>query len=164
MKYKQMVTRRNFLKQGSLITAGLAVNKLGSATAMSAESYRRVEGANRKINLACVGIGFRGGEIIKEFDKTGLANIVALCDVDMGAEHTREIMGKFPKARQFKDFREMFDKMGNEIEAVTVGVPDHAHFPICMMAMALGKHVYVKKPMSRTFLESELMIQAAKKI
>lgn len=158
-----MVTRRNFLKKAGVAGAGLALGSIGTMSALSAESFRRVNGANKKVNLACVGIGYRGGDIIKEFEKTGLANVVALCDVDMGAKHTQEIMGKFPNAKRFKNFREMFDKMGNEIEAVSVGTPDHSHFPICMMAMALGKHVYVEKPMSRTFYEAELMMQAAKK-
>jgi len=158
-----MVTRRNFLKKAGIATAGLAISSIGTVSALSAESLKRVNGANKKVNLACIGIGYRGGDIIKEFEKTGLANIVALCDVDMGAKHTQEIMGKFPKAKQFKDFREMFDKMGNEIEAVSVGTPDHSHFPICMMAMAYGKHIYVEKPMGRTFYEAELMMQAAKK-
>ncbi len=158
-----MVTRRNFLKKAGVAGAGLALGSIGSMSALSAESFRRVNGANRKVNLACVGIGYRGEDIIKEFEKTGLANVVALCDVDMGAKHTQEIMGKFPKAKRFKNFREMFDKMGNEIEAVSVGTPDHSHFPICMMAMALGKHVYVKKPMRRTFYEAGLMMLAAKK-
>jgi len=158
-----MVTRRNFLKRAGLAASALAMGNISSLNAMSRESYSRIIGANGKVNLACVGIGYRGGDIIKEFEKTGLANIVALCDVDMGAKHTQEIMNKFPKAKRFKDFREMFDKMGNEIEAVSVGTPDHAHFPICMMALALGKHVYVEKPMSRTFYEAELMMQAARK-
>jgi len=57
----------------------------------------------------------------------------------------------------------MFDKMGGDIDAVSVGTPDHSHFPICMMAMALGKHVYVEKPMARTFYEAELMMRAAQK-
>lgn len=158
-----MVTRRNFVKTALGATAGLTLGSIGAAGALSAASARRVYGANRKINLACVGIGFRGGDIIKELEKTGMANVVALCDVDMGAKHTQAIMGKYPNAKRFKDFREMFDKMGAEIEAVSVGTPDHAHFPICMMAMALGKHVYVEKPMARTFYEAELMMQAAKK-
>lgn len=158
-----MVTRRNFLKKAGVATAGLAFSGVGGTGALRAGSWSRVKGAGRKVNLACVGIGYRGADIIKELDKTGLANIVALCDVDMGAKHTQEITGKFPKAKRFKDFREMFDKMGNEIEAVSVGIPDHAHFPVCMMALALGKHVYVEKPMARTFLEAELMMQAAGK-
>jgi len=116
-----------------------------------------------KVNLACIGIGHRGGQIINELHKTGLANIVALCDVDMGGEHTLKMMKKFPDVPRFHDFRTMFDKMGNKIDAVTVGTPDFSHFPITMLAMSLGKHVYVEKPMARTFNEIELMMAGAKK-
>jgi len=69
----------------------------------------------------------------------------------------------FPAAKRFQDFRLMFDKMANEIDAVSVGVPDFSHFPITMMAIALGKHVYVEKPLARTFNEVELMMKAAAK-
>src|SRR5690554_5771725 len=105
-----MVTRRRFMKTALGATAGLTLGSIGAASAFSAKSAKRVYGANRKVNLACVGVGYRGAEIIKAFEKTGMANVVALCDVDMGAKHTQEIMAMFPNARRFKDFREMFDK------------------------------------------------------
>ncbi|MFB0908183.1 MAG: Gfo/Idh/MocA family oxidoreductase, partial [Spirosomataceae bacterium] len=95
--------------------------------------------------------------------KTGLANIVAFCDVDMGAPHTLEILKQFPNVPRFQDFREMFDKMGSQVDAVSVGTPDFSHFPITMLAMSLGKHVYVEKPMARTFQEVEMMMAGAKK-
>jgi predicted dehydrogenase len=158
-----MVTRREFLRTGGLATAGLALGGLNAVGAATAASQKRVNGANRKVNLACVGIGNRGAEIMADFERTGLANIVALCDVDMGAPHTQKMMAQYPNAKRFTDFREMFDKMGNQIEAVTAAVPDFAHFPVAMMAMSLGKHIYVEKPMARTFYEAELMMQAAKK-
>lgn len=158
-----MANRRSFLKDVGFATTGLAISQFGGINLASAAGYGRIVGANNKINLACAGIGYRGADIIKSLDRTGLVNIVALCDVDMGAKHTQEIMAKYPNAKQFKDFRKMFDSMANEIEAICVGTPDHAHFPICMMAMAMGKHVYVEKPMGRTFDECELMMQAAKK-
>ncbi|WP_246858873.1 Gfo/Idh/MocA family oxidoreductase [Chitinophaga sp. XS-30] len=120
-------------------------------------------GPNERVNLACIGIGNRGGEIIRDLYKTGLCNIVALCDVDMGAPHTEKILKQFPDVPRFQDFRQMFDKMGNQIDAVSVGVPDFSHFPITMMAIGLGKHVYVEKPMARTFNEVELMMKAAAK-
>jgi predicted dehydrogenase len=139
-----MTTRRNFLKTATLASAGLAVGL--RANAGNAGSNINAGG---KVNLACIGIGNRGEQIIDDFDKTGLANVVALCDVDLGAEHTQKMLVKFPKAKQFKDFRQLFDKMGNEIEAVCIAVPDHAHFPISMLAVSLGKHVYVEKPMAQ---------------
>lgn len=156
-----MTTRRQFLKSAALASAGLAFQGVYSKT--NAASYSRIVHANRKVNLAHIGVGNRGWEIINDFDKTGLANVVALCDVDMGAEHTQKAIAKFPNAKRFKDFREMFDKMGNEIEAVAIATPDFAHFPAVMMAIKEGKHVFVEKPMARTFNEVELMIQAAKK-
>lgn len=118
---------------------------------------------NERVNLAGIGIGYRGGEIIKELYKTGLCNIVALCDVDMGAKQTQELIAMFPDAPRYQDFRKMFDEMGDQIDAVTVGTPDFAHFAITMTAIDLGKHVYVEKPMARTFWEVELMMQKAQK-
>ena len=153
------MNRRNFVKAGALgAVAGISVipsRVLGKPLGHVAPSD--------KVNLACIGIGNRGGEITRALHATGLANIVALCDVDMGAPQTLEVLKLLPNVPRFQDFREMFDKMGNKIEAVSVGVPDFAHFPITMLAMSLGKHVYVEKPMARTFKEVELMMAGAKK-
>ncbi|WP_020529682.1 Gfo/Idh/MocA family oxidoreductase [Flexithrix dorotheae] len=153
--------RRHFIKTGSsALTAAAGLSIIPSG--VLGKKFGTVAPSD-KVNLACCGIGFRGGQIIKQLHETGLANIVALCDVDMGAPHTQEVIDMFPDAPQFQDFRKMFDKMGDKIEAVSVGTPDFSHFPITMLAMSLGKHVYVEKPMARTFKEVELMMEGAKK-
>ena len=145
--------RRSFLK-GAMV-----------AGAASVFAPRLLMGAPTpgKINLACVGIGNRGADDVKAFAATGMVNIVALCDTDMGAPHTRAILKMYPNVPRFQDFRQMFDKMGNQIEAVSVGIPDFSHFPVAMLAMSLGKHVYCEKPMGHSFREIELMMQAEKK-
>ena len=150
------LSRRSFVKQ-SVIAAG--------AVMLSNSTFGKINlaAANERVNLACVGLGNRAAEIIKELYKTGLCNIVALCDVDLGAKHTHEILEMFPDAPKFKDFRVMFDKMGSQIDAVSIGTPDFSHFAITMLALDLGKHVYVEKPMARTFLEVELMTNKARK-
>jgi hypothetical protein len=157
-------SRRLFLKQALALSAVTVIPTIFtekvSGRVLSASNPAI---AGERVNLACCGIGNRGGEDIMSFYDTGLANIVALCDVDMGAPHTLKVLEKFPDVPRFQDFRKMFDKMGSQIEAVSVGVPDHSHFPICMMAMALGKHVYSEKPLARTFHEIELLMKAAKK-
>ena len=95
---------------------------------------------NEKVNLACVGIGNRGADVVKAMAETGQVNIVALCDTQLGAKHTQEILKLFPDATLFSDFRTMFDKMGSQFDAVTVATPDHSHFPVAMLAMSQGKH------------------------
>ena len=153
--------RRNFIKSSSSAFATAAGFSIIPSTVLG--KAKGSVAPSDKVNLACCGIGHRGGSITKSLHQTGLANIVALCDVDMGAEHTQEVINLFPDVPRFQDFREMFDKMGDKIEAVSVGTPDFSHFPITMLAMSQGKHVYVEKPMARTFNEVELMMACAKK-
>ncbi|MES2476029.1 MAG: Gfo/Idh/MocA family oxidoreductase [Verrucomicrobiota bacterium] len=146
--------RRNFIK-GAL--------GAGAFTAAASTHLFAAPSKSEKVNLACCGIGNRGAEGIMEHHKTGLANIVAFCDTDMGAPHTQAILKKFPDVPRFQDFREMLEKIGDQIDAVTIGVPDFSHFPIAMLAMSMGKHVYVEKPMALTFQECQLMMDAEKK-
>jgi len=156
-------SRRSFLKSAAALTAAVSLPTLLTHSATGANLAPKPVSASDKVNLACCGIGNQGGSDVKSFYKTGLCNIVALCDVDMGAPHTLEILKMFPDVPRFQDFRVMMDKMGSQIDAVTAGVPDFAHFPIVMLAMSLGKHVFTEKPMGRTFKEVELMIKASKK-
>ena len=154
-----MATRRDFLKTASLFSAGLAFN---GADLLAKSNYVHQSHFD-KVKIAYVGIGNRGEQDIDEFAKTGMVEVVALCDVDMGNKQTEKVMNMYPQAKRFKDFREMFEKAGNDFEAVCIATPEHSHFPIAMLALSEGKHVYVEKPMSRTFLEAELMMQLASK-
>ncbi|NGF55117.1 Gfo/Idh/MocA family oxidoreductase [Parapedobacter sp. SGR-10] len=150
------LSRRSFISRAAMAGGGVMLSNslLGKIPFAS---------ANERVNLACVGVGNRAGAIIEDLYKTGLCNIVALCDVDMEAPHTQKILKMFPDVPRFTDFRVMFDKMANQIDAVSIGTPDFAHFAITMTALDLGKHVYVEKPMAQTFWEVELMMQKAKK-
>jgi hypothetical protein len=144
--------RRSFLK-GVLAT--------GALTTLSPNLLFAKPGA--KVRLACIGIGNRGAEVVRELHKTGLAEIVALCDTDMGAKHTEAVLKMFPSVPRFQDFRKMFDKLGKDIDAVSIATPDFSHFPIAMLAMSLGKHIYVEKPMGHSFRQMELMMAAEQK-
>ena len=137
----------------------------GSSSLFAAEQQDKKERFARlgKVNIAWVGMANRGREVMREFERTGLANIVAMCDVDPKSKGSQESIKAHPEAKVYTDFRKMFDEMGNKFEAVVVETPDFSHFPCVMLALNQGKHVYVEKPMGRTFLECELMIAAAKR-
>lgn len=162
-----MITRRNFLRTAGAATAAFAVGNTLNACKNAVNAGKSVAAATvtpgTKVNVALVGVGHRGNENAKCIEATGLANVVALCDVNMGAPHTLEVMGMYPGARQFKDFRKMFDEMGKSIEAVFISTPDFSHFPIAMRAIKEGIHVYCEKPLCRTFHENALLIEAAKR-
>ena len=113
--------------------------KLAAASSVFSLIPGRVMGANEKVNIAYIGCGGQGGGDAKTIQGTKLVNVVALCDTALGSGHTSGIEKMCPGAAKFKDFRKMFDKMEKEIDCCTVAVPDHAHFPISMLAMSLGK-------------------------
>src|SRR5207245_8424353 len=61
-------------------------------------------------------------------------------------------------------YRKMLDEMGKEIDAVTVGTPDHSHAPASVMAMKMKKHVYTQKPLTHTVFEARRMREIAKEM
>lgn len=153
------VDRRTFLK--GVAAAGSFI-ALPHGVFGAAERKIRVS-PNEKVNLACIGVGNRGGDILKALNDTGMVNIVALCDTQIGAPHTLASLRSAPQAQVYQDFRKMFDRMGKDFDAVSVGTPDHSHFPITMLAMSQGKHVYVEKPLAHSFHQIELMMAGEKR-
>ena len=162
----EKISRSDFLKKSGLAAAGVMMGGMaGGSKLFAAEQQDKKERFARlgKVNIAWVGMANRGREVMREFERTGLANIVAMCDVDPKSKGSQESIKAHPDAKVYTDFRKMFDEMGNKFEAVVVETPDFSHFPCVMLALNQGKHVYVEKPMGRTFLECELMIAAAKR-
>ncbi len=116
-----------------------------------------------KVRLACVGIGNQAWGDITMFERTGLAQITALCDTDLDGRQCVKALKKYPKLPRFTDFRKMLDTMDGKIDAVAVMTPDFAHFPALMDAMRRGLAVFTEKPLAHTFEECELLMQAEKK-
>jgi len=146
-----MIHRRKFLAASALSFTIVPRHVLGGK-GQTAPSER--------VNIGGIGAGGQGGGDIGAVAANG-ANIVALCDVDERV--AAGTFKRFPKARRYKDFRVMLEKESKNIDAVTVGTPDHIHAPATMMAMRLGKHVYCEKPLTHTIYEARQLTLAAKK-
>ena len=154
------VTRRQFLSASLGTAAALSVWPAGSR-AQGALRPPAFAPADRPLRLAFVGIGNRGIEMIKTFATTGLTSVAALCDVDLEAPHTQEARDLYPSAPRFKDARTMIDEARAAFDGIVIATPDHSHFPLTVHAMAAGKHVYLEKPMARSFGEVELLMALA---
>lgn len=145
------MTRRSFIKNTGAAVAGMTIlpNYVVGGLGHTPPSD--------KLNIAGVGVGGRGGGVLE-----GLANenIVALCDVDW--KYAKSTFEKYPNAKKYYDWRKMFDEMGDEIDAVVVGTPDHTHAIISIHAMKMGKHVYCEKPLTHSVWESRQMTEIAR--
>ncbi len=146
-------TRRK-LFFGAALSAAVPVGGFGSAVSLKRMGYKS---PNEKLNIAAIGAGGKG---YTDIVGCKAENIVGFADPDdKTAERTFK---QFPDVPRFKDFRKLLDKMGNEIDAVTVSTPDHMHATAAMWAMARGKHVYCQKPLTHTVWEAQQMTAAAR--
>ncbi len=149
---KTLMNRRRFIAATALGGAGLSILR----NSASARSYQ----ANEKLNIALVGVGSRGKHFIRAIPRID-GNLVALCDVNQ--QQTDGPSKTFPTARQYRDFRKMFDAMDRQIDAVIVATPVHTHAVIATAAMNRGKHVYVEKPIAHEVGEARAMRNLARR-
>ena len=148
---KKGINRRKFLGTSAVAAAGVSVlpSKVISGLGYKAPSD--------KLNIAGIGVGGIGFANLKECKGE---NIVALCDVDFAK--AKGCFAHYPKAKQYKDFRQMLQKQ-KDIDAVIIATSDHTHAVATMAAMELGKHVYLQKPLTHSVWESRKLTEAAKK-
>ena len=149
-----MITRRSFI-------SGAAA--AGALMFLPSCQTKRVKGANGKLNVAFIGVGGRGESAVSALGKhPEKVNFVAFCDVQDdtsakpwgGYKSAAFSYKKYPNVPRFTDYRKMLDKHDDEIDAVLISVPDHMHYPIAAWAIAMGKHVYCEKPLTRTIWEA----------
>jgi Oxidoreductase family, NAD-binding Rossmann fold len=147
------VTRRHFFF-GTILAGVVPRGGFGSVPSLKALGY---QSPNEKMNIGAVGAGGRALGVLAAMDSE---NVVALADVDWA--RAAEGFKLWDKATKYKDFRRMLEKE-KSLDAVTVIIPDHMHAHVALVAMQLGKHVYVEKPLTRTPWEARLLTDAAVK-
>src|SRR6476659_7440739 len=119
-------TRRSFIK-------GIAATTAGGIVLPNLLFAQEGGPASEKLGIAVIGCGgSAGGSDLEQVSRGG--EIVAICDVDLMP--LIESAKKYPNAKIFRDFREMLDKV-KSIDAVSITIPDHAHYPAAMHAIAL---------------------------
>ncbi len=143
------LSRRQFTQKAATIAVGtFALPRFSIAQAG--------QSANNKLNIASIGAGGRASAGLRACSDE---NIVAICDVN--DQNTEKAHNQHSKAKCFRDFRVMMDKMSKDIDAVLVATPDHTHFCAAMAAMQNGKHVYVEKPLAHNVWQVRTLKRAA---
>ncbi len=150
MQHKSSLHRRDFLR-----LSGAAALSTGFWSQLAAQEPTS---PGEKLNIACVGTANQA-----QFSVSAVRgeNVVALCDIDKN--YLDRAAKKFPGVRTYADYREMLDKEGDKIDAVTVATSDHHHAPATIRAIRKGKHVYCEKPLTHTVHEARIVAEAAKK-
>ena len=138
---------------------------------------------SNRIQVACIGTGNQGIGILRRFIANEDVQIVAVCDVNTasyGYKDDDQFLGREPARKEVdayyskgaksgsykgcdacQDFRQVLER--DDVDAVTVVVPDHWHAIMTIRAAEKGKDVYCEKPLSLTVREGRAMVEAVRK-
>ncbi len=170
-------TRREFMKRSAAMVATTAGPWIVPASVFGATA------PSNRIQVACIGTGNQGIGILRRFIQNDDVQIVAVCDVNTASYGYRsedQYLGREPARKEvdeyyaektdaasykscqgYIDFREVLAR--EDIDAVTVVVPDHWHAIITIAAAKAGKDIYCEKPLSLTIGQGRAMVDAVDK-
>jgi predicted dehydrogenase len=165
------LNRREFVKFSAVAAAMLGFS--GCVSLQRNPRKPRPITAGSKIRIAQIGCGGKGfSDIMAHRDE----EVVALCDIDwegtpspydqtpgeLPISNVKKLIAQFPNAKRYTDFRKMLLEMDDQIDAVGIATPDHMHFLPAYMAIMMGKHVYVQKPLTQTVGEARELLRLAR--
>ena len=112
-----------------------------------------------KVNVGVIGTGFVGDIHAAAFKMVPDAEVVAVASPTPGkAKAFAEERGI---ARAMEDYRDLLAL--DEVDMVTLCLPNDLHAQAAIDAAAAGKHVVCEKPLCRTLEEADRMIEACRR-
>ncbi len=141
------LTRRRFLQSTAAV----------GAASFFVNPTRADEPAGERVRVGIIGVAGQGRWNLNQVADSGLAEIVALCDVD--ANRAAEVRERFPRTQFYEDYRRMLEQ--RDLQAVLVATPDHHHAFAVLPALRSGKHVYCEKPLAHSVHEVRLIRETA---
>jgi len=159
--------RREFIKKSAAVAAVAATSSIfktpvyGQSQAPSAN----VTGANNRLAVAVVGVGFGIGQNhLQGIHKNANENntvLAAACDLFSKRRDWAKDQASLKDADVYKDHRKLLER--KDIDAVVVATHDVWHAPITIDALEAGKHVYCEKPLTRYLGEAFKVYEAVQK-
>ena len=159
MHMKSNPSRRTFLKRAA---ASLAIPYIISSSALGKDGQ---EAPSNRITIASIGVGGMGTGNMHSFLSKNEAQVLAVCDVDRShledaAKIVNDRYGNNDCAT-YKDFREVIAR--DDIDAVSVAVPDQWHSIMAVTAARAGKDIYGEKPLAHSIAEGRAIVDAVER-
>jgi len=143
--------RRDFLKKTAAVTAAAAAAPLLRAPLYGQAPSANVAGANNRIQVAVIGVGFGIGQNhltgIHEKANENNTVITAACDVFNKRRDFAKAKANLKDADVYVDYRKMLER--KDIDAVLIATHDPLHAQMILDSLETGRHVYCEKPLTR---------------
>jgi predicted dehydrogenase len=112
------------------------------------------------VNVAIVGVGYWGPNLVRNLASLEDVNVSVLCDMD--AARAGKTAQRFcPAAKIVQEYSDV--ARDSQIDAVVIATPIQTHFALGSLFLSEGKHVFIEKPLARTAAECQILIDLAEK-
>lgn len=109
------------------------------------------------LNVAVVGCGFWGPNLIRNFKGLSECRLPSVCDLDTDRlAHIRQL---YPDVTTTTNFEDLLSRA--DLDAVAIATPVWLHFDLAKKSLLAGKHVLIEKPMASSSAQCEELIRLA---
>ncbi len=152
-----------FLTTAGAVTAGISRYQWGKREPEAVQDVSQRE--NNPVRLGFIGVGRRGGALLRSGVLVPGNEVVAVCDIQRAAQNAAEknVQGEYSKKnrtakiQRYDDYRRLLDD--KSVEAVFIATPQYLHGPMALDALEAGKHVYCEKAMALTIGENRDIVR-----
>ncbi len=110
------------------------------------------------INVAVIGLGYWGPNLVRNFESLDNAKVVYACD--LVEENLRKVGRNYPSIKLIKDYREILKD--DDVDLICIATPPASHYRIAKESLEAGKNVLIEKPMATKVEEAEKLIEIAR--
>lgn len=111
------------------------------------------------LKIGVVGCGYWGPNLIRNLRGLADCQLKIICDTNEARlNHMRRL---HPDVALTRDYDALL--RDPDLDAVVIATPVRYHYDMAKRALAVGKHVFIEKPMARTQAEAEELVLAAER-
>lgn len=113
----------------------------------------------KPINVAVIGAGYWGPNLIRNFYENHASRVVAVADSN--PSRLEQLRTRFADVPLTTDTASVLAR--SDVDAVVIATPTSTHAAVARDALRSGKHVLVEKPVTATATEARELVQLAEK-
>jgi predicted dehydrogenase len=113
----------------------------------------------KSVNVAVVGCGYWGPNLIRNFRSLPDCKLKAMCDLNQ--QRLKHLHQLYPEVEMSSDFDSLLKDP--QIDAIAIATAVRFHFPMAKASLLAGKHTFIEKPMASSVEECQELIDLAEK-
>jgi predicted dehydrogenase len=124
---------------------------------MGGRSYLNVTRRSMNKNIAVVGCGYWGKNLVRNIAQLGALHTV--CDLEQ--QKLEKLKPVYPSVNVETDYKKVLEN--NEVKGVVIASPVGQHYPMARQALLAGKDVFVEKPLTSNSADALELVELAEK-